>query len=75
MSWTEILELSDEDIFNMLNTEYEILKEQAALLRSINDIMDQLETIHNHQEQMRLELEMLKMKNISLRSNITHMSM
>lgn len=75
MSCTELLELREEQIIAVLNKEYELLKEQAALFRIMNDIIDQLETCIGHQVEMELELDMLKMKNISLRMSISNMSM
>lgn len=74
MSLSDLLEMNDEEVFELINEEYELLEKQAALYRIINDMMDQLEKVQEHEEEMELELDQLKMKNDSLRKLLKNMS-
>lgn len=74
MSLSDLLEMDDDEVFDLVNEEYELLKKQAALYRIINDMMDQLERAQEHEQEIELELEQIKMENTSLRKQLKNMS-
>lgn len=71
MSLSDLLEMHDEEVFEL---KYWLLKKQATLYRIISDMMDQLERVQVHKEEMELKLERLKIENASLRKSIKDIS-
>lgn len=74
MSLSDLLEMDDEEVFELINEEYELSKKQTALYNIINDMMDKLVRIKKHEEEIRSELEWLQKENTALRNLIANVS-
>lgn len=74
MSLSDLLEMDDEEVFELINEEYELSKKQTALYNIINDMMDKLVRIKKHEEEIRSELEWLQKENTALRNLIANLS-
>lgn len=70
MSLSDLLEMNDEEVFELVNEEYELSKKQVALYKIMNDMMDQLEKLKQHEEEEKSELDRLKKENAFLRDLI-----
>lgn len=69
-----LLEMNDEEVFEPTNGEYGLLKKRAALCGIMHYMMDQLEKIQEHKEEMEMKLERLKMENASIRKLMREIS-
>lgn len=74
MSLNDLLEMSDDEVFRLVNKEFDLLKKQAALYKIISDMMDQLDKVRANEEEIEMQLERLKRENASLRKSIKEMS-
>lgn len=74
MSLNERLEMNDEEVFKLINEEFSLMEKQATLYNIINEMMDQIEKVQKHEEEMELKLERLQRENISLRQSIKDLS-
>lgn len=63
MCLSDLLEMNDEEVFELVNEEYELSKKQVALYKIMNDMMDQLEKLKQHEEEEKSGLDRLKKEN------------
>lgn len=74
MFLSDLLEIDDDEVFKLIDEEYELLKKQAALYRIMNDMMDQLEKAAEHEHEIELELEQMRKENATLRRQLRNKS-
>lgn len=74
MSLSDLLEMNDEEVFELVDEEYELSKKQAALYEIMHDMMNQLEELKQHEAETKSELERLKMENAFLRNLVKGIS-
>lgn len=74
MSLSNLLEMNDDELIEIVNEEFELLAKQAALYSIINDIMDQFEEVQYRRKEIEWQLELLRMENASLRKSIQKLS-
>lgn len=68
MSLNDLLDMNDEEVFELIDEEYELSKKQAALYEIMHDMMNQLEKLKQHEAETQSELDRLKMENAFLRN-------
>lgn len=66
--------MNDDEVFELINKEYDLLEKKASLYNIINEMMDQIEKVQKHEEEMELKLERLQRENASLRQSIKDLS-
>lgn len=74
MSLSDLLEMDDEEVFELINEEYELSKKQTALYNIMNDMIDILVRMKENEEEIRSELERLQKENTALRNLIANVS-
>lgn len=66
MSLSNLSEINDDELINLLDEKFEILAKQAALHNIINEIMDQFKKVLYDMEEIEWQLELLRMENVLL---------
>lgn len=74
MSLNELLEMNDEEVFELVDEEYELSKKQAALYEIMHDMINRLEKLKQHEAETKSELDRLKMENTFLRNLVKDIS-
>lgn len=70
MLLSSLLEMSDEEVFELVDEEYKLSEKQAALYEIMHDMMDHLDKLKQNEERTKLEIKRLKTENESLRTLI-----
>ncbi len=70
MPLNALLEMSDEEVFELVDEEYGLSEKQEALNKIVHDMMNQLEKLRRREDKMSLEIKRLRTENESLRSKI-----
>lgn len=70
MPLNALLEMSDEEVFELVDEEYELSEKQEALNKIVHDMMNQLEKLKRREDKMTLEIKRLRTENESLRNMI-----
>lgn len=70
MSLNPLLEMSDEEVFELVDEEYGLSEKQEALNKIVHDMMNQLEKLKRREDKMTLEIKRLRTENESLRNMI-----
>lgn len=70
MLLSALLEMSDEEVFELVDEEYGLSEKQEALNKIVHDMMNQLEKLKRREDKMTLEIKRLRTENESLRNMI-----
>lgn len=62
--------MSDEEVFELVDEEYELSEKQEALNKIVHDMMNQLEKLKRREDKMTLEIKRLRTENESLRNMV-----
>ena len=70
MPLNALLEMSDEEVFELVDEEYGLSEKQEALNKIVHDMMNQLEKLKRREDKTTLEIKRLRTENESLRNMI-----
>lgn len=74
MSLTNLLEINDDELINLMHEKFQILVKQVALHSIINEIMDQFEKVLYDIEEIEWQLELLRIENVILLESIENLA-
>lgn len=69
MPLSTLLDMSDEEVFELVDKEYGLSEKQEALNKMLHEMTKQLEKLKRHEREMNSEIERLKTENKSFPIN------